>query len=178
MRLLLKLCKSYLMAKKYTVWSANISNRFSGNYSEDRLAKFSTSLELLNNIESNYKKIAECSICHYEVSLMTTFYQMVALRLLSEGLSINTDIVQEDVRLILSGINGTESGTVPKEMEDILRLILNSGLRDDFISLDKVSGRGWLNLNIPEAGRLFEKFIYKNRHRGVLEVRDHKISFY
>lgn len=103
--------------------------------------------------------------------MMCTFYQTIALRLLSEGMSINSEVVQEDARLILSGINGTESGSIPKQMEGIMRSILISGYKDEFCSLDKASGRGWLNLNLPEASKLFEIFIDTNRHRGIREVR-------
>lgn len=159
-----------MFSHKFPTLCANLSSTFRNHFSEEKLVKFGTSSELLTAIESQYGKIYECAHCHFETSLMAIFYLTIALRVLSEGASINSEDVQHDARLILSSIKGTESGNIPKQIEAIMREILLSGYKAEFCSLDKESGRGWLNLNLPEASKLFEKFIEVNRHRGMKEV--------
>lgn len=131
---------------------------------------FKSSLSLLVDIQDNVWRLMECCRSHYDQSMRTVLFQTLAITLLSKGESMVSPDIQEDIRMILSGVNGTVSGEVPMQLEDIMRKIMSSGRKDEFCNVQRSMGVEWLKLNIPEAGRSFEEFIHINRHRGIEEM--------
>lgn len=159
-----------LTARDYAGVSNIISDAFKNYYSKSNLMDFESALDLLDDIEGNFWRLYDCSRCHYNASFLSTFYVAVAVILISDHHPVMAPEVQEDIRIILSGVNGSVSGEIPKKVEELMRLILMSGKKAEFCQLYRPVAEEWLQMNIPEAAKAFEVFIQKNRHRGMEEV--------
>lgn len=159
-----------LTARDYAEISNTISNAFMNYYSKSNLMEFENALDLLDDMERNYWRVFECSRCHYKASSLSTFYDAVAVILVCDHHPVMAPEVQEDLRIIMGGVNGSVSNEIPKKVEELMRLILMSGKKAEFCNLDRLVAEEWLEINIPEAAKVFEVFIQKYRHRGMEEV--------
>lgn len=160
-----------LFAPIYSAISGAITVLMKNKYSRENLIDFESSMDLLPEIDRNMKWLEESCHCHYISSIVSAFYQALTMLFLHDGEVGVSAKMQRSMRVILSGIFGTVSGEVPKEMEEIMREIILSGKKEEFCSVQIFAGIEWLNGNIPEAGKALEEFLHKNSHRGNEEVK-------
>lgn len=95
---------------------------------------------------------------------------MVLIILITGSNQLLTPDAQSDLRLILSGVPSTASGAIPKALEDLLRIIVMSGKKETFCSLNVAVVEEWLKVNIPDAGLALDRFMVSYKHRGMCEM--------
>lgn len=155
--------------KKVSKMGVRLTNSFRNQYSPENLSYFRCSRDLLENIEQHSKTLKAIFNVHSQTSSVSVFYQLISMMVLAEGKEFN-DAHFDDVKLILGSAKDTESAQIPKDLEEISKLILKSGLKGEFCKIEPSSGMDWLEKRIPNAGALFKEFIHKNQHRALKEV--------
>lgn len=148
-------------------------SEFVGTYNEDRLDKFSSLLDIYDDISQEMEKtFAHMQCVHGKTSMLTTVYQIIVFSALSEGKNEVTPDFLSDVTLILSSCQNAESAEIPTALEEITQSIrqLDAAKIKEFCEIKANLGVEWLKQNCSNVHKMFTKFIEKNSHRGFQEV--------
>lgn len=148
-------------------------NNFIGSYNLNRLDKFSTQLDLYNDISEKIdKNFAYLQAMHGRTSMLTSVYQIIAFSALAEGKNEITADMLADITSLLSSCKNAESAEIPTALEELTKSIrkCDKGKIQEFCSIEADHGVEWLKQNSFDSYELFQKFIEKNAHRGFQEV--------
>lgn len=163
------LVKDLWRPKKQSALGEKLTKSFKNQYSAENMNHFRNAEELLDNIEQNMKVMAEINDIHSSMSMVSTFFQLIMMTMISEGAKELTDDHFHDMKVILGSSKDTESADVPKKLELMAKSIVSAKKQKEFCEVDPSSGMAWLKENIPEVGVMFRDFIEKNSHRALKE---------
>ena len=151
--------------------STSIMKTFRFYFSKEYLLDFESSLELIKDIEDNYWRLTECIRFFFKTYLVSCYFSSALMACVAKGYTVTSPVVLSDMRLLMGATSPSIPGQIPKVIEEIMRLILKSGKKREFCTLNKESNwRRWMKVNIPEANKIFGDLIKKHGHQGMNEV--------
>lgn len=153
---------------------------FNGTYSSSNLEKFSSLMELYDDISMKVKDhFSYVQSIHGLTTMLTTCFQIIMFSILSEGKKELNTKSMSDILILLSSCTDAESAEIPVMLEEIANTIMKCGITkaDEFVSINPSGGKEWMQNNCITAYILFEQFLDKHSHRGLQEVRNIKTLY-
>ncbi|XP_018354545.1 PREDICTED: prodigiosin synthesizing transferase PigC-like isoform X2 [Trachymyrmex septentrionalis] len=139
------------------------------NYTLDA-NEFDTPHDLYNTLNEKYEEIYLMGKGHNLASLVSVFYQTIAMSILTNGSDNFTSDHLADIALVLSSCTNVISTEVPIALDKIAACIRRSGKADEFSKLETAKVMTWLELNCPPAAEKLQLFFKMHGHRGVQEM--------
>lgn len=174
MRYIWNVIKAFWNGRSKVLELEKFNNNFNGTYSKANLEKFSSLLELYDDISTKVKdNLSYVLSIHGLTTMLTTCFQIIMFSTLSEGKTELNTKSMNDISTLLSSCTDAESAEIPVMLEKIAKTIIEKcdiTKAHEFVSINLSEGREWMRNNCIIAHTLFEQFLHKHSHRGFQEV--------
>ncbi|XP_003424788.2 putative phosphoenolpyruvate synthase isoform X2 [Nasonia vitripennis] len=125
--------------------------------------------EMYKMLEEAIKELTAVGVSHSHTSKCSIFYQVLMMSILSEGSEELSMEHYSDIALLLGSCSDVISAQVPVVLKEITRTIRESGVGEQFKSLEPTEAMDWLKVNCPKAHEQVLNFVKVHGHRGIEE---------